>query len=68
MDCLMDQQMNLLMYRWKGIFSGFWTFGKFPIAILVGIFTMNLAEGWMDGTDDRHTDGWMEIQVESHLG
>ena len=32
------------------------------------IFTVNLADGWTDRTDDRHTDGWMEFQVESHLG
>ena len=60
-----DESVDVQM---EGNFSGFWTFGKFPIAIFVGIFTMNLAEGWMDGTDDRHTDAWMEIQVESHLG
>ena len=45
-----------------------WIFGKLPPAILVGIFTVNLADGWMDGTDDGHTDGWMEFQVESHCG
>ena len=22
MDCLMDQQTNLMMYRWQGIFAG----------------------------------------------
>ena len=48
-------------------FPGFWSFGKFHTAILVGILTMNLADGWMDGTDDRHTDRQMEFQVESHL-
>ena len=26
---------------------------------------MNLADGWMDRTDDEHTDGHMEFQVES---
>ena len=49
-------------------FPGYWTFGKFCPAILVGIATMNLADGWTDGTDDGHTDGWMDFQVESHLG
>ena len=45
-----------------------WTFGKFCTAILIGIFTVNLADGWLDGMDDRHTDRWTEFQVESHLG
>ena len=39
------------------------TFGK-----LMGIFTMNSADGWTDRTDDGHTDGQMEFQVESCLG
>ena len=38
-------------------------FRKFHTAILMSIFTMNLANGWMDGTDDRHTDGQTEFQV-----
>ena len=29
---------------------------------------MNLADGWMDRTDNRHTYVQMEFQVESHLG
>ena len=29
---------------------------------------MKLADGWMDGMDDKHTDGQMDFQVESHLG
>ena len=33
-----------------------------------GISHMNLADGWMDGTDDGHTHRWMEFHVESHLG
>ena len=49
-------------------FPGYWTFWKFHLAILMGIFTMNLADGWMDRTDDGHTDGWMEFQVQSCLG
>ena len=39
---------------------------EFHPAIIVGIFTMNLADGWMDGIDNRHTDGWTDLQVESH--
>ena len=46
-------------------FPRYCTFRKFHPAILMGIFTMNLADGWMDGTDDGDTDGWMEFQVES---
>ena len=45
-----------------------WTSGKFHPAILMAIFSMIIADGWMDRTDDGHTDGWMEFQVESHLG
>ena len=50
-------------------FPPIWTFGKFHTGILVGIFTINceLADGWTDGTDDRHTDGQVEFKVESHL-
>ena len=49
-------------------FPRYQTFGKFCTAICMGIFAMNLANCWTDRTDDRHTDGWMEFQVESHLG
>ena len=55
MDCLMDQQTNLMMYRQKEIFPGLYVH-DFHTAVLVGIFTVNLADGWMDGTDDGHTD------------
>ena len=44
------------------------TFRKFHTAILVGIFTMNLADGWTDRAYNGHTDGQMEFQVESCLG
>ena len=33
----------------------------------MGIFAMNLADGWKDGTDDGHTDRQTEFQVESHF-
>ena len=33
-----------------------------------GIFTVNSADGWMDRTDDGHTGGQTEFQVESCLG
>ena len=45
-----------------------WTLRKFCTAILVGIFTVNLADGWMDRMNNGHTDKSMELQVESHLG
>ena len=34
----------------------------------MGIFIVNFARGWMDGTDDRWTDGWTDFQVELQLG
>ena len=37
-------------------FPGNFTFRKLHPAILMGVFTMKLADGWMDGMDDRHTD------------
>ena len=48
-------------------FPRIWTFQKFHTAILLGNFTMNLAGGWTDRTDNGHTDGQMEFQVEAHL-
>ena len=39
-----------------GNLPGFQTFGNFHTVIHVGIFTMNSADGWMDRTDDKHTD------------
>ena len=44
------------------------SFGKFHTAILVGILTLNLADGWMDGTGDGYTNRWTEFQVELQLG
>ena len=46
-------------------FPGFWMFGKFHLAIHVGIFTMNLSHGLTDRTDDGHTEKQAEFQVES---
>ena len=64
-DGLTDESDYVCM-EWN--FPGFWTFRKFHPAILMGIFTMNLADGWMNRTDDGHTDRQMEFQVESLLG
>ena len=45
-----------------------WIFRKFCPAILMGIFTMNLSDGWTDRMDDGHTDRQMDFQVQSCLG
>ena len=57
-----------MMYGQKGFFSGILCFGKLHTGILISIFTLNLAYGWMDKTDDGHTEGQMEFQMESHFG
>ena len=49
-------------------FPRFWTFQKIHKGTFIGIFTMNFADGWTDRTDDRHTNGQTEFQVESHFG
>ena len=49
-------------------FSWVFDIQEFHPAILVGIFTVNLADGWMDGTDSGHTDRQTELQVESCVG
>ena len=64
-DGLTDESNDVWMER---NFAGFQMFGKFHPAILSGIFTLNLADGWMDRADNGHTDRWMVFQVESHLG
>ena len=38
--------------------------GYFPLWIRLGTFTMNSADGRMDGMDDRHTDTHTDFQVE----
>ena len=48
-DGLTDESEDVQMER---SFPRFWMFGKFCPPILVGIFTMNLADGWKDRTDD----------------
>ena len=48
-------------------FPRYWAFGKFHTGTLMGISTMNLADDWMDRTDDGCTAGWREFQVESHF-
>ena len=45
-----------------------WSFGKFHTGLLISIFIMNFADGWMDRIDGGHTDRHTELQVESCLG
>ena len=52
----------------EGNFPGIGTFRKFGPGILMGIFTMNLADGWTGGMDDRCTHRQTNFQVESHFG
>ena len=52
----------------EGRFIGIATFGNFGPERLMGIFTVNFADGLMDGMDNRYTDGCMGFQVESHFG
>ena len=56
-----DKSNNVWMDR---NFPGYWKLRKFQTGILVSTITMNLADGWTDGTDDRHTDGQTEFQVD----
>ena len=48
MECLMDWQTNPMMYGWKGNFPGYGLSRIFVPGILVGIFILNIADGWMD--------------------
>ena len=61
-DGLTDESDDVQMDR---KFPGITCFRKLNRGILIGIFTMNLADGWMDRTDNRHTDGqrWNHILV-----
>ena len=51
---LTDKSIDVQMER---IFPRVSCFRKFHTGILIGIFTVNLADGWTDGTDDGHTAG-----------
>ena len=63
-----EESNDIWMERSFPGFPEFLCFGEFHTGVLIGIFTMNLADGWMDRTDDGHTDGQMEFQVASQLG
>ena len=47
-----DESVDVWM---KGSFPRYCIYGNLHTGILVGIFTVNLADGSMDGTDDGHT-------------
>ena len=56
-----------MMYKQKVIFPGFIWSGNL-VQEYSGIFSVNLADGWTNATDEGHTNGQMEFQVESHFG
>ena len=62
---LTDESDEVWMWRKFPVIQ---MFGKFHTAILMGILTVNLVDGWTDRTDDGHTNGQMEFQVESCFG
>ena len=58
---LTDESNDVWMDR---NFPRYWVLGKFCTPILMGIFTVNLADGWMDRTDDGCIDRqWNHIWV-----
>ena len=61
-DGLADESIDVQM---EGSFPGCCVNRNFYMGILIGIFTVNLADGRMDRMDDRHTGCQMGFQVES---
>ena len=57
-----DESIDVQM---EGSFPRYCIYGNFHTGILIAIFTMNLADGRADRTDDRHTGCQMGLQVES---
>ena len=51
-DGLTDESIDVQTER---SFPGYSIFGDFHTGILIGIFTVNLADGRMDRMDDGHT-------------
>ena len=64
-DGSIDESVDVQM---EGSFPGYCIVRNFHTAILIGIFTVNLADGRIDRTDDGHTAFQMEFWVESHFG
>ena len=52
----------------KGIFPGFRSCRKFCTGTLIGIFTVGLADGRMDVTDEERTVGQMVGMITSRVG
>ena len=52
----------------EGSFPRFSACGNFCTGILVGIFTVELADGRTDVTDDEHTVGQTVVLVTSRVG
>ena len=52
----------------QGSFPRFSVYGNFHTGILVGIFTVELADGRMDVTDNEHTVRQMVVFVTSQVG
>ena len=46
---------NSIDVQMEGTFPGYCIIGNFHTGILVGIFTVNLADCQMDGADNGHT-------------
>ena len=57
-----DESNDVQMER---SFPRYWVFGNFHTGILIGIFTMYLADGRMDRTDEGHTVGQITFLVTS---
>ena len=64
-DGLTDKSNDIWMER---IFPRYFINGNFHTGILVGIFTVNLADGRMDRTDDGHTALQTVFLVTSQVG
>ena len=52
----------------EGSFPGFSTCGNFHTGILIGIFTVELADGRTDEIDDKHTVEQTVVLITSQVG
>ena len=60
-----DESIDVWM---EGSFPGFSACGNFHTGVVIGIFTMELADGRMDITDNEHTVSQMVVLVTSQVG
>ena len=68
-DRLPDESTDKLVDVWmEANCPRVYTFGKFCPGILICIFTMKFADGWMERADDGQSDRQTNFEVESHLG